>query len=440
MFTQVQLEAILHRLEIPALNAMQQAAQATITAQAGTVLLSPTGSGKTLAFLLPVASFLRADIKTVQCLILTPSRELALQIEQVWKKMSTGFKVACCYGGHDMQTEIQNMAEPPTLLIGTPGRIKDHMERNSFTSKDISTIVLDEFDKSLELGFDEEMQFIMGELQQLQKRILVSATKALVIPDFTGLVQPEVLDYITIQEEPPALEIKLVASAEKDKIDALYQLLCFIQTGSVIIFCNHREAVERTTTLLQQKGIDAGCFHGGLEQMQREQALVKLRNGTTQFLVATDLAARGLDIPEVKHIIHYHLPHTAAEFTHRNGRTARMQATGTAYLLMHDTETIPAYVAAIATTLQLPIKVKPPLPTVWTTLFINGGKKEKLNKTDIVGFFTQKGKLDKADIGLIEVKDFVCFTAVKKQKVKELLLRIQNEKMKGKKYIVKIAR
>ncbi len=419
---------------------MQETAEKAILSEAETLLLAPTGSGKTIAFLLPLLNLLDAENKKVQCLILTPSRELALQVEQVWKKMATGFKSNVCYGGHSMLTEIQNLSEAPAVLIGTPGRIADHIKRETFDYSSISTLILDEFDKSLALGFHEKMSFIIGELKQLKKRILVSATQAIDIPDFTGVTNPALLDFISEKEDDGTLQLKMVVSQEKDKIDTLFRLLCFIRTGSALIFCNHREAAERTSSLLKEKGIETACFHGGLEQMEREQTLVQFRNGTIPFLIATDLAARGLDIPEVKHVIHYHLPHTREEFTHRNGRTARMQAEGTAYVIVYKEEPLPAYITEVPGQIDLP--ANPPLPkgSSWTTLYISGGKKDKLNKTDIVGFLSQKGKLEKGELGLIEVKDFVSFAAVKKHKVKDLLQKVQNEKMKGKKYLVKVAR
>jgi len=157
-------------------------------------------------------------------------------------------------------------------------------------------------------------------------------------------------------------------------------------------------------------------------------------------LVATDLAARGLDIPEIKHVVHYHLPSTFAEFTHRNGRTARMNATGTAYLLMHREESMPQYIRQDLEPLEIPSNQKPPRPALFTTIYINGGKKDKLNKVDIVGFLTQKGRLQKDDIGLIVVKDFNSFVAVKKAKVNPMLALVKDEKIKGTKYKIVIAK
>lgn len=430
----------LQSLGITALNPMQEAAQEAILQDNDTFLIARTGSGKTLGFLLPILRLLEPASNVVQCLILAPTRELALQIEQVWKKMATGYKVNVCYGGHPMETEIRNLSNPPALLIGTPGRITDHIDRGTFSLDDIQTLVLDEFDKSLELGFQDEMAFIIGRLPNLQKRILVSATSGIGIPDFVRLNAPTTLNFAQEDDAPTGLTIKLVYSEEKDKIDTLFQLLCSLNSEAALIFCNHREAAERTSTLLNERGIYSTFYHGGMEQADRERALIQFRNGSVTYLVTTDLAARGLDIPDMKHVIHYHLPLHAHEFVHRNGRTARMQASGTAYVILHQDEPLPDYLDEPLETLELSTDTSLPNPPEFVTIYISGGKKNKLNKVDIVGFFSQKGQLDKGDLGLIEVKDFSSFAAVKKEKVATLLDRIKDQKMKGKKYKIEIAR
>jgi ATP-dependent RNA helicase DeaD len=425
----------IQKLGIAALNDMQIAAAEAIEAHRDILLLSPTGSGKTLAFLLPVFNLLNPKAKQVQVLVLTPSRELAIQIEQVWKKMATGYKVICAYGGHDMLMEIQSLVEPPALLIGTPGRIADHLKRRSFDHNYIRLVVFDEFDKSLALGFEEDMEYIVKRLKKSIQRVFVSATEAIEIPLFVKPAELEVLNYLGAKESSIDLSIYKVLSEEKDKVNTLVQLLSHLGNTQVLIFCNHREAVERTGELLAASGIPNTIFHGGMEQMQREQALIKFRNGTANYLIATDLAARGLDIPDMEHIVHYHMPATMAEFTHRNGRTARMHAMGHVYLLMHQDEMLPRYIDVDPPILQLN-KSLLPATSLWSTVYINGGKKDKINKVDIVGLFIQKGKLAKEDIGLIVVKDTNSFVAVKKSKLQLLLKSIQQEKLKGKKMLI----
>jgi ATP-dependent RNA helicase DeaD len=431
---------LLLNLGIESLNEMQDTAQEAILNDTNVLLLSPTGSGKTLAFLLPIFKMLQTEISTVQCLILVPSRELGLQIEGVWKKMGTDYKVNVCYGGHSIDTEIKNLSNPPAVLIGTPGRIADHIERETFKLDTIVTLVLDEFDKSLQLGFHEQMSFIISKLTKLNKRILVSATAAIEIPKYTRVIHPTVLDFIPTEEEHSNLSLKMVVSKEKDKINSLFNLICSLKSQSAIIFCNHREAAERISDTLNEKGIYATYYHGGMDQDERERALIQFRNGSVSYLITTDLAARGLDIPEMKHVIHYHLPSKEEEFTHRNGRTARMLASGTAYIVAHESEKKLEYVDYGMSVLNVENATTLPKPPEFQTIYISGGKKNKLNKIDIVGFFSQKGKLDKSDLGLIEVKDFISFAAVKSKKVKEFLANICDEKMKGKKFKIEVAR
>ena len=431
---------ILLNLGIESLNDMQVAAQETILRDNNVLLLSPTGSGKTLAFLLPIFEILEPEVKSVQCLILVPSRELALQIEQVWKKMGTDYKVNVCYGGHSIDTEIKNLSNPPAVLIGTPGRIADHLDRATFKTDTIQTLILDEFDKSLQLGFHEEMSFIINKLTKLNKRILVSATSDVEIPKYTRVVHPTILDFIPEAEEKNNLALKMVVSKEKDKINSLFHLICSLNSESALIFCNHRDAAERISDTLNEKGIYATYYHGGMDQDERERALIQFRNGSVSYLVTTDLAARGLDIPEMKHVIHYHLPSKEDEFTHRNGRTARMLASGTAYIIVHESEKKLDYIDYGMKVLNVDSNTKLPKAPEFQTIYVSGGKKKKLNKIDIVGFFSQKGKLEKGDLGLIEVKDFVSFAAVKYAKVAPLLQNIKDEKMKGKKFKIEVAR
>jgi superfamily II DNA/RNA helicase len=431
---------LLLNLGIKNLNEMQEVAQNSILNDSNILLLSPTGSGKTVAFLLPIFKMLQEEVSTVQCLILVPSRELGLQIEQVWKKMGTNYKVNVCYGGHSIDTEIKNLSNPPAVLIGTPGRIADHLDRGTFTTENITTLVLDEFDKSLQLGFHEQMSFIIARLKKLNKRVLVSATSDIEIPKYTGVINPTVLDFIPEEEENSNLSVKMVLSKEKDKINSLCHLLCSLKSQSAIVFCNHRDAAERISDTLNEKGIYATYYHGGMDQDERERALIQFRNGSVSYLVTTDLAARGLDIPEMKNVIHYHLPSKGDEFTHRNGRTARMLASGTAYIIAHESEKKMDYLDYGMPVLNVDNATTLPKPPEFKTIYISGGKKMKLNKIDIVGFFSQKGKLEKGDLGLIEVKDFISFAAVKAKKVKDLLNNIRDEKMKGKKFKIEVAR
>jgi len=440
MKNEIHLHDLMRNAGIDKLNDMQEVAVTQIAENSSTVLLSPTGSGKTLAFLLPLVQLLDQNVDLVQCLIIVPTRELGLQMEQVWKKLGTGFKVNLCYGGHSIETEIKNLSQPPAVLIGTPGRLSDHLHRGSFTTEKITTLILDEFDKSLQLGFHEEMSYLISNLPSLSKRVLVSATSEVEIPSFTGVVHPVKLNFIPKSDSNDKLSIKLVVSPEKDKIDSLFHLICSLDSEAALVFCNHREAAERISDLLSEKGIISTYYHGGMDQDERERALIQFRNGTIDYLITTDLAARGLDIPEMNHVVHYHLPSKGDEFIHRNGRTARMRASGTAYILLHESEPKPSYLPAEMPIYEIEGSETLPKHPAFHTLYISGGKKNKVNKMDIVGFFSKIGKLEKEDLGRIEVKDFASFAAVKTHKVRELLANIKDQKLKGKKYKIEVAR
>ena len=435
----VTVEEILPRLKIDELNEMQVASLKANKEHNNVIILSATGTGKTLAYLLPVLEQLDHDNPNTQALIIAPSRELALQIEQVFRSMVTGFKVTCCYGGHLRETEENNLLQAPALIIGTPGRLGDHLRRGNIKTHDIATLVLDEFDKSLELGFEEEISFIIGSLTHVKKRMLISATSSLEIPEYVGLEDPLKLDYLT-DAPSEALAIQLVKSADKDKLQTLFSFICFVGNRSTIIFCNHRESVERLSEYLSDKGIVNVFYHGAMEQRERDTALCKFRNGTSNVLVTTDLASRGLDIPNIRYIVHYHLPHTAEIFTHRNGRTARMDASGTAVIILGPDETVPEYVPQGIEEITLPETTVVPEKPKWSTIFIAAGKKDKINKVDIVGFFTNKGRLKKEDIGVIEVKDFHSFVGIRKSSVGNAFENIKNEKIKNKKVKIEIAK
>jgi len=433
------LDKIIESLPFGSLNDMQFATLEANKEMKDMLLLSDTGSGKTIGFLLPLLELLDSAKTVTQAMIIVPSRELAIQIESVFKSLSSGYKVTCCYGGHLRETEENNLLEAPALVIGTPGRLADHLRRNNIDPAGIETLVLDEFDKSIELGFVEEMSFIIGTLKSLKKKILTSATDADTIPDFVGITDPIRLNFLS-GETIKGLSFQFVSSDDKDKLETLFRLVCMLGNRPSIVFCNHRESVERTSEWLKEKGIVNVFYHGAMEQPQRDQALCKFRNGTSNLLVTTDLASRGLDIPHIRYIIHYHLPTTEEIFLHRNGRTARMDASGTAILIIGPDESLPSYIDPSAEEIHLPAEAILPEKPKWSTLFIAAGKKDKVNKVDIVGFLTQRGQLKKEDIGLIEVKDFISFVAVRKSKMSPTLQAIKGHKIKNQKVKIDIAK
>ena len=425
---------ILEKLSIETLNTMQEEAQAAILANPEIVLLSPTGTGKTLAFLLPIIAKLDINCLEVQVLIVVPSRELAIQIEQVIREMGSGYKANAVYGGRAGSKDKSEIKHRPAILIGTPGRIADHLRRENFSAEFITTLVLDEFDKSLEIGFESEMKEILALLPNLQKKILTSATQEVEIPKFVGLMNPIFIDYL--DKGTSQLRVKTILSTSPDKLEALVELLCHLGNQPGIVFCNFKDTIQEVSDFLNENNIGHGCFYGGMEQKDRERALIKFRNGTHQLIVATDLAARGIDIPEIKFIIHFQLPQRAHEFTHRNGRTARMFNDGTAYVIKGKHENLPDFVenAEIEEIRKAPV----PSPSIWKTLFVSGGRKDKISKGDIAGLFIKQGKLGNDQIGTIEIKTDCAFVAVQASEANRLIKLVDNSRLKSKKVRVTV--
>lgn len=426
--------SILDKFGITALNPMQEEARKAIQTKEDVVLLSPTGTGKTLAFLLPLIETLDEDCEEIQLLILVPSRELAQQIEQVARKMGSGFKVNAVYGGRSGALDKIDLKHRPAILIGTPGRVADRFRRDDFSLDSIHTVVLDEYDKSLEVGFENEMSEIMEALPNVRQRILTSATSDVEIPAFVKLEKPVVINHVP--EVKSQLKLKTLLSSDKDKLNALVQALALIGPQPGIIFCNFKEALERVSEHLAEHRIHHQCFHGDMEQMDRERSLIKFRNGTTQLLLATDLAARGLDIPEIKFILHYHLPPRLKEFTHRNGRTARMNRDGIAYILHWQDEDLPEFIQELdpeeLVLDEQPTSTLPEAPR-WETVYITGGRRDKISKGDVAGLFLKQGQIQKEQLGVIELQQNCAYAGVHAAIAEELIERTNNTKLKKKK-------
>ena len=434
------LKSFLEKFGITTLNPMQIEARKAISGGSDVVLLSPTGSGKTLAFLLPLIERLEQNVEGIQAIVLVPSRELAMQIEQVARQLGSGFKINAVYGGRSGQMDKADLKTKPALLIGTPGRIADRFRRDEMDLTGVKTLVLDEFDKSLEVGFEREMSEIVRSLPSVNQRVLTSATDAVAIPEFLGIEEPISIDYLN--QHRLQLTIKTIAAEAGERLDVLAELLGKLNGQPGIIFCNFKESLFDASDFLLDQKIEHECYYGGLEQIDRERALVKFRNGTCQLLLATDLAARGLDIPEIKFIIHLELPYHPNEFTHRNGRTARMNAKGAAYVLHKKSKPLPEFIQAVE-----PQKVE--LKEVasqhvdvqkWTTIHITGGRRDKISKGDIAGLFFKKGGLSKQQLGVIELQQTYAYVAVERSVAHQTVDLTNNQRLKKKKVRVTIVR
>lgn len=422
-------QEILSKLGIKKLNDMQEQSYLAITSAPHVVLLSPTGTGKTVAFLLPIIEEIDSSKREVQALIIVPTRELAIQIEQVIRNMGAGIKANALYGGRPFSKDLIDLQHIPAIVIGTPGRISDHIKRKTFSNKTVKTLILDEFDKSLEIGFETAMRTIVTGLTNIEKKILTSASQGVEIPSFVELTSPIEIDFL--DEIESNLALKSVTSSEKDKLETLVQLISHIGNQPCIIFCNYKDTIQWLSDFLTERFISHGCFYGGMDQMDRERALIKFRNGTHQIIIATDLAARGIDIPEIKYIIHYQLPLKEHEFLHRNGRTARMNSNGTAYVLQWKEETLPEYLSKLE---EEKLQKKPlPKGLHWKTIFVSGGRKDKISKGDIAGHFFKSGNLKKDELGIIELKQDCAFVAVAATRVDDIIATLNNSKIKSRK-------
>ncbi|GLR17122.1 DEAD/DEAH box helicase [Portibacter lacus] len=425
------------KLNITSFNEMQKEAFEKIPSGEDVVLLSRTGSGKTLAFLLPLLDQIDPAIKRTQLLIIAPTREIALQLTSVTQDLRFGFNILCCYGGHPIRFEKKALLSFPDIIIGTPGRILDHLDRETIDPLTLKFLVLDEFDKTLEMGFHEQMQSIIKHLRYKPQYILTSATEALEIPSFVPLNNAETINYIEDQTIK-GLKLHVVPSPAKDKLETLFQLINDIGHQSTFIFCNYRETVQRISDYLKSKKIHNDILHGGLQQMDRENVLSKFRNGSVRILVTTDLAGRGLDIPLVENVVHYHLPSSEETFIHRNGRTARMESDGDAYTITFHEEETPDFIKKIDHE-YLPTGETRDLPLPdFETVMINKGKRDKVRKGDVVGFLFKIGALGKEELGLIEVKDNFSLAGVSRNAASSLVKKTNNQKIKGKKALVRI--
>ena len=438
------IDRILNKLGI-SLNEMQQEAfQSIAHGNKDVVVLSPTGSGKTLAYLLPLSQLVDAGDDEPQAIVVTPGRELALQSSTVLKDMGSGLRAMACYGGRAAMDEHRVLKQVrPQIIFGTPGRLNDHLSKGNFSPYHIKYLVIDEFDKCLEMGFQDEMSRLIQSLPGLRRLFLLSATEAEEIPRFVHMGRVEKIDYRMDEEQvPERVHIYKVESPVKDKLESLGRLLRSLGETSTIVFLNYRDSVERTNNYLVEQGFSTSFFHGGLEQKEREASLYRFSNGSANILVSTDLASRGLDIPDIDNIIHYHIPESEDGYIHRVGRTARWEAQGRAFFLLGPEEHIPEYVDAEVEDYEIPAVEELPAPAKpkMATLYIGKGKKDKISKGDILGFLCKKGGLNSSEIGKIDVNDRYAYAAIARPKLKSVLNNVKGEKIKGVKTIVEEVR
>lgn len=413
------------------LNTMQEATLASPSSRL--ILIAPTGSGKTLAFGLRILRRLGAHDNKLQAVVIAPSRELVMQIAGVMRVIARGYKIVELYGGHPMPDEIASLSPMPEILVATPGRFLDHLQRGTLVIERIPEIlVLDEYDKALQLGFEREMKKIIARLNSPREIVMTSATRMPELPAYLNLKNPEVIESEPVKGRGGRLETVTVESFSRDKLDTLVALLRSLPAeDKSIVFVNHRESAERVFQRLKKEHIAAVLYHGALDQQQRAIAVDLFANGSAPVMVATDLAARGLDIEAVNSVIHYHLPVDEEAWIHRNGRTARQQASGTVYVITSEADNIAEYIKS-----DRPLQPATEGERKWpqkASLYFAAGKKEKISKGDIAGFLMANTGLKPEEIGRITVHDHYAIAAVPSDRVRELASSLNAFKLKGKK-------
>lgn len=440
LLTEEQQQA-LRNLKISELNDMQHAAIEHCRELQSMVLLSPTGTGKTLAYLLPMLERLSCEESGVQALVVTPSRELAKQVAEVWRTMATPFRMVALYGGRSVAEEVALLqGSAPAVVVGTPGRLIDHLSHGNLSAEMCRLLVIDEFDKCLEMGFQNEMERLVSLLPAVQIRYLLSATDAQEIPQFAGTDNVQHLDFRTVGQPSQRMSFYKLTTTPDERLQLLFNLLCATGGESTIVFCNFRESVDEVRRFLAENRLQVAAYHGAMEQKERELSLYRFGSGCVNILISTDLASRGLDIKDVKHVVHFQRPMTQEIFTHRNGRTARWESGGSVYLFSYHEHALPDFVPTDIPEYRMPKQLSLPDVAQWMALYIGKGKRDKISRGDLVGFFIKKGGLKPDELGAITVFDRYAYVAVKRNRVRELLSLVAGEKIKGLKTIVEPVR
>lgn len=436
-------EHALRKMNISELNEMQRAVLEHCRKECDMVLLSPTGTGKTLACLLPLLEKIEtSSCNGVRAVIVSPSRELAQQTAGVWRDMNTSFGVVTLCGGRPVVQEAARLENTmPSVVTGTPGRIVDHLKRGNFSVRNCTCLVIDEFDKCLELGFLDEMEQLLSMLPHVESKYLLSATDCSEIPRFVGNEVKCRLDFRDVDKELAGrLSFYKLTTTPEERLQALFALLCSFGNEQAVVFCNFRETVDEVSRYLANKKLFVSAYHGAMEQKERESSLFRFSSGCCNVLVCTDLASRGLDINSVRHVVHYQRSMSVDVFTHRNGRTARWEDEGTVYLICYSEHPLPEYAPQDISEYRLPKKIVLSDVPDMIALYIGKGKRDKISRGDLLGFLVKKGGLYATEVGMISVNERCSYVAVKRSKARDLLRRISGEKIKGVKTIVEIAR
>lgn len=406
-----------------------------------------TGSGKTAAFGLGLLHRLNGRAFRVQSLVLCPTRELADQVAKELRRlarMSDNTKILTLSGGLPFGPQLDSLRHGVHVVVGTPGRVLKHLEKGSLVLKSLQTLVLDEADRMLDMGFIEEIQKVISYAPKQRQTLLFSATYPPEIEQLSSDVQRSAVSVETsAHEEANAIEEYFYEVPPRQKSTVLIQALAQHQPENVMVFSNTKQGAREIAQALQQQGIDALAIHGDLEQYQRTDVLVQFANGSCAVLVATDVAARGLDIKALSMVVNFDLPHDEATYTHRIGRTGRAGACGVAVTLSSGREALAAEayqngVRQFQLSSQLPAVTGYTLQAKNRTLVVSGGKKEKVRAGDLLGALTGDAGIDGKLVGKIDLYERQSYVAVHRDVAEKAGSRLRKGKIKGRKFTVKL--
>ncbi|QOY54784.1 ATP-dependent RNA helicase DbpA [Candidatus Sulfurimonas marisnigri] len=404
-----------------------------------------TGSGKTAAFGIGLLHKLQVKKFRVQTLILCPTRELADQVAKELRTLARfahNVKILTLCGGSAFGPQLGSLRHGAHIVVGTPGRILKHLKKETLSLENMDTLVLDEADRMLDMGFSEEINEVLGFAPKEKQTLLFSATYTDEIMNISATLQKDAVNVKTISTEiANSIVERFYEVQNSQKLDTLVNIFSTFKPENVIVFANTKVEVQEIAETLQKKKIDALAIHGDLEQYERNDVLVQFANKSCPVLVATDVAARGLDIKELSMVVNYDVPHGEETYTHRIGRTGRAGKEGLAFTLFTAYEADKAYEYKNETRLfedagelkaAVGFTMKPP----YITLVIEGGKKDKVRAGDLLGALTGDAGLDGSSIGKIDIYERQSYVAIESKKIDEAHDKLKNGKIKGKKFSV----
>ncbi|EKO3835783.1 ATP-dependent RNA helicase DbpA [Vibrio harveyi] len=408
-----------------------------------------TGSGKTAAFGLGVLSNLNVKRFRVQSLVLCPTRELADQVAKEIRTLGRGIhniKVLTLCGGMPMGPQIGSLEHGAHILVGTPGRILDHLEKGRINLEELNTLVLDEADRMLEMGFQDALDAIIDAAPKQRQTLLFSATFPEKIEQIAQRIMksPEMIKVESTHDTSSIAQYFYNVEGSEARDEALANLLLTHQPESAVVFCNTKKEVQNVADELHHKGFSVVDLHGDLEQRERDQALVQFANKSVSILVATDVAARGLDVDNLDAVFNFELSRDPEVHVHRIGRTGRAGSKGLAFSFFGEKDglrvaRIEEYLDMDVVPATLPAKsTQQPYQAKMVTINIDGGKKQKVRAGDILGCLTGKNGITGAQVGKIQLMAMRSYVAVEKSVAKKALQTISNGKMKGRQFRARI--